>query len=81
MDDFVILAGPAGPQTKTYDGLETPVTCTITETNHGQTAVATVNASPTVTLPGNDTANDPTTAEPIANTYEPVPGSLVVTRR
>ena len=83
LDDFVIPAGTAGDQSRTYDDIETPATCEITETADGGTSavtVVTVNGSQTVTLPGNDTANDPVDADPITNTYEPAPGQLVITK-
>jgi hypothetical protein len=85
LPDFVIPAGTTEPppQTATYDNIETPATCTVTETSDGgggAVTVVTVNGSQTVDLAENTTSNDPVEAEPILNTYEPAPGSLVVTK-
>ena len=85
LDDFVIPAGTTEPppQTKTYEDIETPATCTVTETSDGSSGavtVVTVNGSQEVDLTENTTSNDPVVAEPITNTYESAPGSLVVTK-
>jgi hypothetical protein len=85
LPDFVIPAGTTEPppQTKTYENIETPATCTVTETSSGgggPVTVVTVNGSQTVTLPQNATSNDPVVAPPITNTYTSAPGSLVVTK-
>ena len=85
LEDFVIPAGTTEPppQTKTYGNIETPATCTVTETNDGSSGavtVVTVNGSQTVDLTDNTTSNDPVVAEPITNTYEAAPGSLVVNK-
>ncbi len=86
LDDFVIPAGAGvigGPQSTTYTGIETPATCTITETSDGGSStvtVVTVNGSQVVDLPADADPADVTAADPIGNTYDRAPGSLVVTK-
>jgi len=81
--DFVIPAGATGSPSTTYTGIETPATCTITETSDGGSSVitvVTVNGSQNVVLPTDTDPADVTSADPIGNTYDRAPGSLVVTK-
>ena len=81
--DFVIPAGATGSPSATYTGIETPATCTITETSDGGSSavtVVTVNGSQDVVLPTDDDPADVTAAHPVGNTYDRAPGSLVVTK-
>jgi Domain of unknown function (DUF5979)/Thioester domain len=74
--DFVVPAGSTGTFTHTYDDIPTPATCTITENADGANAsvtVVTVNGSQTVDLPNDATADNPVDAQPITDTYDPVP--------
>lgn len=83
LDPFVIPAGTTGTQVRTYTGIETPATCAIAETAsglNGAVSVATVNPGQTVTLPDNSAVDDPVQAQPITDTYDPIPGSLIVTK-
>jgi len=81
--DFVIPAGATGSPSTTYSGIETPATCTITETSDGGSSavtVVTVNGSQDVDLPDDDDPADVSSADPVGNTYDRAPGSLVVTK-
>jgi hypothetical protein len=76
LPDFVIPAGATGSQTKTYAGIPTPSTCTITETANGangSVSVVTVGAPQTVTLPADESPNDVVDAQPITDTYDLLP--------
>ena len=85
----LVMAGASGwsarrsARTWPCASVETPATCTVIETSDGggsAVTVVTVNGSQTVDLMENTTSNDPVVAEPIVNTYESAPGSLVVTK-
>ena len=63
--DFVIPAGATGSSSTTYTGIETPATCTVTETTDGGSStisVVTVNGSQDVVLPTDDDPADVTAA-------------------
>ncbi len=77
--DFVIAAGaPAGTTSQTYPGIAAGTVCTATETASGATATVTVTAagspqSVAIAPNGSATLN-------FTNTYDFVPGSLVVNK-
>ena len=77
--DFVIPAGtPAGTVSMSYPNILAGSTCALTETANGATETATavtVGSPQEVTISENGTA----TAN-VVNTYEYVPGALVVTK-
>jgi hypothetical protein len=76
LPDFVILARATGTQTKTYAGIETPSTCTITESANGadgSVSVVTTGGSQTVTLAADEQPDDVVDAAPISDTYELLP--------
>lgn len=80
---FVIPADATGTSTHTYTGIPTPATCTLTETVDGTNPALSsvvVGSPQTVTLPDNDTPDDPTSAQPVVDTYTLNPGSLLVTK-
>lgn len=82
LDPFVIPAGATGSQSRTYTGIETPATCTVTETADGSNdavTVTTVGSGQQVTLPQNSVPTDLTAAD-ITDTYGLAPGALVVTK-
>ena len=77
--DFVIPAGtPAGDQTKQYDDIPVPATCTVTETADGHTSTVSVDvegSGQTVSVPAGDIVE-----ADISDTYGLVPGELEVTK-
>ena len=77
--DFVIPAGtPAGDQTKQYDHIRVPATCTVTETADGHTSTVSVDvegSGQTVSVPAGDIVE-----ADISDTYGLVPGQLEVTK-
>ena len=77
--DFVIPAGtPAGDQTKQYDHIRVPATCTVTETVDGHTSTVSVvvdGSGQTVSVPTGDIVE-----ADISDTYGLVPGELEVTK-
>ena len=77
--DFVIPAGtPAGDQTKQYDQIPAPATCTVTETADGHTSTVSVvvdGSGQTVSVPAGEIAE-----ADISDTYGLVPGQLEVTK-
>ena len=77
--DFVIPAGtPAGDQTKQYDDIRVPATCTVTETVDGHTSTVSVDvvgSGQTVSVPTGDIAE-----ADVSDTYGLVPGQLEVTK-
>ena len=76
--DITIPAGTTTDTTQTFDGLPAGTECTITETADGATGVTTVStvgAPDQVSIPAGDAA-----AVQVTNTYQPAPGSLVVTK-
>ena len=77
--DFVIPAGtPAGDQTKQYDHIRVPATCTITETANGHTSTVSVvveGSGQTVSVPTGDIVE-----ADVSDTYGLLPGQLEVTK-
>ena len=77
--DFVIPAGtPAGDQTKQYDHIPAPATCTVTETADGHTSTVSVvveGSGQTVSVPPGEIVE-----ADISDTYGLVPGQLEVTK-
>jgi|GEM_PF-697335 hypothetical protein len=77
--DFVIPAGtPAGEQTKQYDGIPVPATCTVTETADGSNSAVGVvveGSGQTVQVPAGDIVE-----ADISDTYGLLPGQLEVTK-
>jgi hypothetical protein len=77
--DFVIPAGtPAGTTSQVYSQIPAGTVCTATETANGGTSALTVTTqgspqSLTIAPNGSGTLN-------LTNTYEPAPGSLVVSK-
>lgn len=77
--DVVIGAGaPAGDQTKQYDDIAVPSTCTVTETADGQTGTVSVvveGSGQTVSIPPGEVVE-----ADISDTYGLVPGQLELTK-
>ena len=77
--DFVIPAGtPAGDQTRQYDHIRVPATCTVTETVDGHTSTVSVDvegSGQTVSVPAGDVVE-----ADISDTYGLLPGELEVTK-
>ena len=77
--DFVIPAGTsAGDRSHIYSGIQTPATCTVTETADGHTSAVSVDVtgSPhTTTIPAGGAG-----AAHLTDTYGAIPGSLLVTK-
>jgi hypothetical protein len=77
--DFVIGAGsPVGDQTKQYDDVTAPATCTVTETADGHNSAVSVvvdGSGQTVSVPARGIAE-----ADIADTYGLLPGQLEVTK-
>jgi hypothetical protein len=77
--DFVIGAGaPAGDETKQYDDITVPATCTVTETADGQNSAVSVvveGSGQTVSVPARGIVE-----ADIADTYGLLPGQLEVTK-